>query len=63
MWRALKMGNTLTVIDRATAYDAMNLIAFLKEELAQIRAVLACDTCDEGNIILFHDQKLMNVCL
>ncbi len=44
---ALQMGNALTVIDRRTADDAVDIVAFFQQELRQIAAVLAGDTGDE----------------
>ena len=44
---ALKMGDPLAVIDRGTADDAVNVVAFFQQELGQIAAVLAGDAGDQ----------------
>jgi hypothetical protein len=42
------MVNPLGVQIRSAALDAVHFIAFLEEELREIRAVLACYAGDEG---------------
>lgn len=55
---ALKVGDTLTVINGAAADDAVNFIALRKKELTQIRTVLACNASDKGNVFLFCCHSL-----
>ena len=49
---AFQMGDALSVIDRRTADDAVDIVAFFQQELRQIAAVLAGDTGDE---CFFHN--------
>ena len=49
---AFQMGDALSVIDRRTADDAVDIVAFFQQELRQIAAVLAGDAGDE---CFFHN--------
>ena len=42
---ALEMGDALTIVHAGATDDAVHLVAFGQQELAEIAAVLAGDTC------------------
>jgi len=41
---AFQMGNTLTEVDATAANNTMNIVAFFKQKLAQVGAILARNT-------------------
>jgi hypothetical protein len=50
VWPAFEVCDTFAEIDGGTADDAMHLVAFLKEELGKVRAILPCNACNKGNV-------------
>ena len=52
---ALKVSNTLTIVNRTAADDAMHFITLADKELRQIRTVLASDARDKGDFSLCHN--------
>src|ERR1700682_5394894 len=42
---------------RGAADDSMDLVALVQQELGKVRAVLACDPCDQGPVSIWHGQS------
>ncbi len=49
MWILENMINSICIKARCTTLDAMNRIAFVQQELSQVRAILTGNTCDQCN--------------
>ena len=66
---AFQMSDTFAEVNRRTANGAMNLVAFLKKEFAEVGAVLSCYACNQGNfaihcsVVLFLFTELLDALL
>ena len=60
VWILVDVVNALGVEQRRTALDAVNDVALLKQELSEVRTVLARDAGDEGyfGLVLFCHSLL-----
>ena len=56
---AFQMGDALSVIDRRTADDAVDIVTLFQQELRQIAAVLAGDTGDRALFVIVADFFLL----
>jgi len=56
---ALEVGDALAVIDGGAADDAVDVVAFVKEEFGEVGAVLARDARDEGNVLFAHKIRFL----
>ncbi len=49
----IQVVDTVCVEKRRTALDTVDNVPFFKQKFRQVRAVLSCNACDEGNFGLF----------
>ena len=60
VWLSLKMSYSLTIVNRRTTDDSVNLITLLKQELGEITSVLSGNTGNQCNFS-FHFSYIVSL--